>query len=156
MGQPILPVSAVPWEDLNPSLLPKQEGGLGLQCPKTGCPLMSPMGSFQKLHGWNQHEKPRKMIYDMPLSEQNQITCHSSWGWFITLLTLVHYRDGLLINFHPTFMTLGEKIPFLKTTLRSKSLFPFIFQDEENITSLCLNSWELLPQTFSFWNKADR
>ena len=56
------------------------EAVLGLGCPKTGCPLILPMGSFQELHSWNQHEKPRKMIYSMPLSEQNQLICHSSWG----------------------------------------------------------------------------
>ena len=36
MGQALLPVSAVTGEASNPSLLPKQEGGLGSECPKTG------------------------------------------------------------------------------------------------------------------------
>ena len=62
-------------------LLPKQAGGLGPGCPKTGCPLIAAMGSFQKLHGWNQHEKPVKMIYNMSYSEQNQLICRSRWGW---------------------------------------------------------------------------
>ena len=57
------------------SLLPKQAGGLGPWCPKSGCPLFSAMGSFQELHGWNQHEKPIKMIYNMSLPEPNQLIC---------------------------------------------------------------------------------
>jgi len=51
MGQALLPVSTVTIEDSNPSLLPKQAERLGLWCPKSGCPLISAMGSFQELHG---------------------------------------------------------------------------------------------------------
>ena len=46
LGQALLPISAVTKEDSNPSLLPKLEGGLGLGCPKTGCPLIAAMESF--------------------------------------------------------------------------------------------------------------
>ena len=72
-------------------------GGLGLGCPKTGCPLISPMGSFQELHDWNQHEKPVKMIYNLTLSEQNQLICHSSLGWvgLGTKSTCLYIQGGI-------------------------------------------------------------
>jgi len=38
-GQALLPVLAATTEDSNPSFLLKQPRGLGLECPKTGCPL---------------------------------------------------------------------------------------------------------------------
>ena len=81
LGQSPLSVSAVTKEDSNPSLLPKQEGGLGPECSKTGCPLFSALLSFQQLHGWNQLEKFIKMVYSMAFSVENWPICCSSWGW---------------------------------------------------------------------------
>jgi len=50
LSQALPPVWAV-TKGSNPLLLlPKQVGGLGLWCPKTGYPLNAAMGSFQKLH----------------------------------------------------------------------------------------------------------
>ena len=46
LGQALPPVSAV-TKGSNPlSLLPKQAGGLGQGCSRTGCPLIAAMGSF--------------------------------------------------------------------------------------------------------------
>jgi len=53
LSQALLPVLAE-TKGSNPLLLlPKQVGGLGLWCPKTGYPLNAAMGSFQKLHTLN-------------------------------------------------------------------------------------------------------
>jgi len=43
--------------------VPKQAVGMGPVCPKTSSALISAMGSFWKLYGWNQHEKHVKMAY---------------------------------------------------------------------------------------------
>ena len=86
LGQAFLPVLAVTKEDSNPLLHPKQEGGLGPECSKTGCPLFSALLSFQQLHGWNQLEKLVKMVYSMAFSVENWPICCSGWGWIVRKL----------------------------------------------------------------------
>ena len=73
MDQALLPVLAVRKEDLNPLLLPKQVERLCPWCPKSGCPPISAMRSFQKLHGWNQLVNMVKMLYNMTFLAQKLI-----------------------------------------------------------------------------------
>ena len=68
LDQALPPILAVTREDSNPSLLPKQVGGLGPGCPKTGCPLFLALLSIQELHGQNQHEKIVKMVFAQKLT----------------------------------------------------------------------------------------
>jgi len=58
-GQPVLehPGPSLPacfgynHRGFEPFITARTGERLGLGCPKTGCPLISPMGSFQELHG---------------------------------------------------------------------------------------------------------
>ena len=51
LGQALPPVSAVMKSAHPLSLSQKQEERLGPGCPKTGCPLILALLSFQQLHG---------------------------------------------------------------------------------------------------------
>ena len=105
---------------------------LGPRCLKSGCPLISAMGSFQELHGWNQHGKPVKMICSMSFSEQNQPICHSSWGcciWWGRGPLLCEKKwplKALLLSLVESFHILAKKqlnLPYFDTISQLLMLF---------------------------------
>ena len=52
----------------------------------------------------------------------------------------MHYSNGFLINFHPTFKMKELLLQTLReTTLRSKDPFSIYISRGKNVTSLCLN-----------------
>ena len=96
MSQALLPVLVVTREDSNPSLLPKQVGGLGLWCPITVCLPFLPIGSVQTFLNPSDIDIDKKHWLIIVTKLQNQTVYtegNRDWEWTLNTLLCAYCKE---------------------------------------------------------------